>query len=552
MRENADHEPETEALRPPQDGSADSGVRRPGRAPAVGTRQARDAEGPRATSGKKVTWKIDRYELFEMIGSGGMGAVYRALDTKLGRTVALKTATATRSGARLTDRVRQRFLREAMALSKVEHRNVVQVLDFGFADDGAPFLVMEHLRGRDLGALLAQSEEPLPVTDVVDIMLAVCAALRACHRAGIIHRDLKPGNIFLADTETGREVKVLDFGVSKAPTADDLTREGQILGTPQYLAPEQIDGKVGPASDQYALGVVLYVCLTLRLPYEDHQNRQLLRAIETGTFESPRKLRSDLSEALEAIVLRAMHVSPSERFESVYALGQRLWELASPRSQEEWRSYYLPRSPVGRNSAGAIVASTQILEDSGAGDFDKSDNGGAASFGLPTKAVPSSAPVALSPSFERWARQEKSFQELLRSGPRRQMAAAAIALLALAAVFAARLRASHRRALVGQAASVGPRAATGGARAATVVPRAATAEPRGAPPVGAVSPVRHIPTSAPTPIAAPALSEAPSEFPALPRLAPPLRPHRMRRRERAPLERSLPNIDQAGIGIPSE
>src|SRR5580698_7970323 len=174
--------------------------------------------------------RIDRYELRELIGRGGMGSVYRAIDTKLGRTVAVKTVAGRRGGARLTDRVRQRFLREAMALSKVEHRNVVQVLDFGFADDGTPFLIMEHLHGRDLGALLAASERPLPVTDVVDIMLGVCAALRACHRAGIIHRDLKPGNIFLAETDTGREVKVLDFGVSKAPTADDLTREGQILG----------------------------------------------------------------------------------------------------------------------------------------------------------------------------------------------------------------------------------------------------------------------------------------------------------------------------------
>src|SRR6185437_3493460 len=153
--------------------------------------------------------------------------------------------------------------------------------------------------------------------EAVDIMLGVCAALRACHRVGIIHRDLKPGNIFLAETETGREVKVLDFGVSKAPTADDLTREGQILGTPQYLAPEQIDGKVGPASDQYALGVLLYVCLTLRLPYEDHENRDLLRAIETGKFEAPRALRPELPSELEAILLRAMHICPSERFESV-------------------------------------------------------------------------------------------------------------------------------------------------------------------------------------------------------------------------------------------
>ena len=500
MRENADQEPDTETLRPQVGGAA-----------------------------AKATTKIDRYELCEMIGCGGMGAVYRAIDTKLGRTVALKTTAAKRDGARLTDRVRQRFLREAMALSKVEHRNVVQVLDFGFADDGTPFLVMEYLRGRDLGALLAESEERLPVTDVVDIMLAVCAALRACHRAGIIHRDLKPGNIFLAETETGREVKVLDFGVSKAPTADDLTREGQILGTPQYLAPEQIDGKVGPASDQYALGVVLYVCLTLRLPYEDHQNRQLLRAIETGTFESPRKFRSDLPEALEAIVLRAMHVSPSERFESVYALGQRLWDLASPRSQEEWRSYYLPRSRGGRGAAAVVVARTQILEDSGAAN---SENDGGALFASPTKAAPAGALVDPSPADERSARAEQSLEDLLRSGSRRRVAVAAIALLALGGVFAARLRASHRRTFVAQSA-----------------PAAARSVP---PSVRDLSPVRPLPPRRQAPIAASTVSQESSNVPALPRMVPPVRHPQSRRRDRSALERTLPNIDQAGIGIPSE
>ena len=530
MRDDAKQEPDTEALRP------QAGVGSPrkiaqkiawGEPGSAGRDPAREGVGTLPGSPRK----IDRYELHEMIGCGGMGAVYRAIDTKLGRTVALKTAAVKSNGARLTDRVRQRFLREAMALSKVEHRNVVQVLDFGFADDGTPFLVMEHLRGRDLGALLAESETPMPVTDVVDIMLAVCAALRACHRAGIIHRDLKPGNIFLAETETGREVKVLDFGVSKAPTADDLTREGQILGTPQYLAPEQIDGKVGPASDQYALGVVLYVCLTLRLPYEDHQNRQLLRAIETGTFESPRTFRADLPEALEAIVLRAMHVSPSERFESVYALGQRLWDLASPRSQEEWRSYYLPRSRGGGGTAAAVVARTQILEDSSAAD---SESEGGALFVSPTKAAPSSAPldVDLSPPDERSARDEPSLEALLRSGSRRQVAAAAIALLALGGVFAARLRASHRRAFV--------------ARAAPVVPRIAP------PPVRSLSPITPSPARRSAPVAAPAVSEEPSNVPAPPRVVRPTRRPHAPRRDRAPLERSLPNIDQAGIGIPSE
>ncbi len=306
--------------------------------------------------------RIDRYELRELIGRGGMGSVYRAIDTKLGRTVALKTVAARRTGARLTDRVRQRVLREAMALSKVEHRNVVQVMDFGFADDGTPFLVMEHLRGRDLGTLLAESDAPPTIAHVVDIMLGVCAALRACHRVGIVHRDLKPGNIFLVDTDTGTEVKVLDFGVSKAPTSDDLTREGQIVGTPQYLAPEQVDGKVGPASDQYALGVLIYACLTLRLPYEDHQSFGLLRAIETGKFASPRTFRPDLPEALERIVLRAMHVSPGERYESVYALGQQLWELASPRGQDEWKNYYFPQVSSDRPPRSVELPKTRILE----------------------------------------------------------------------------------------------------------------------------------------------------------------------------------------------
>jgi hypothetical protein len=312
--------------------------------------------------------RIDRYELRERIGRGRMGSVYRAIDTKLGRTVALKTVAGGRGDGRLTDGVRQLFLREALALSRVEHRNVVQILDFGFADDGAPFLVMEYLRGRDLGALLDESDRPPGVAYVVDIMLGVCAALRACHRVGIVHRDLKPGNIFLAETDTGAEVKVLDFGVSNLPAADEPTWEGQVVGTPQYLAPEQVDGKVGPASDQYALGVLICGCLTSRLPHEGHREHGRLRAIDAGQLEPSRVFRPDLPQALESIVLRAMRVSPGERFESVYALGQRLWELASPRGQAEWKSYYFPPAPARCRAQLAEVSKTQILEGSRGAD----------------------------------------------------------------------------------------------------------------------------------------------------------------------------------------
>jgi len=289
--------------------------------------------------------RIDRYELLELIGEGGMGAVYRALDSRLGRTVALKTVLTTRGTEAFNQELRARFMREALAASKVEHRNVVQVIDFGVAEDGTPYLVMEYLRGADLAMLLNDSPTVLPVEQVTDIMLPVCAALRACHQAGVVHRDLKPSNIFLAETDTGPAVKVLDFGVSKAPIAGDLTQEGQILGTPQYLSPEQVNGKVGPESDQYALGVLLYICLTKRLPFEEHQNLSLLRAIDLGRFPSPRVYRPDLPESLEAVVLRAMHVDPKQRFESVHALGQALWPFASPRGQLEWQNFYFHAPP---------------------------------------------------------------------------------------------------------------------------------------------------------------------------------------------------------------
>jgi eukaryotic-like serine/threonine-protein kinase len=482
-----------------------------------------------------VLRKIDRYELRELIGCGGMGAVYRAVDTKLGRTVALKTATGKRTGARLTDRVRQRFLREAMALSKVEHRNVVQVLDFGFADDGAPFLVMEHLRGQDLGARLAEANAPLPVTEAVDIMLGVCAALRACHRVGIIHRDLKPGNIFLAETDTGPEVKVLDFGVSKAPSADDLTREGQILGTPQYLAPEQIDGKVGPASDQYALGVLLYVCLTLRLPYEDHENRALLRAIETGKFEAPRKHRPELPAELEAILLRAMHVTPSERFESVYALGQRLWDLASPRAQDEWRGYYRPQTRGPRAPAAAVLARTQILDDSPDGDADGADQGGAL-LQLPTRGAPSELPRPVVTPNDPWEPGELA-DEVASSRSRRRLAVAAIALaLGSLVVFAARAKRHHAPARAGTPPATLPAPAPPSLVPPLPVPvPAPPAEPR------SISP------SAPAP-----LERAPAPEPPVARPTPPRRRPGPSRHRQAPFTAVLPNIDQFGIGIPTD
>ena len=284
--------------------------------------------------------RIDRFEIDELIAQGGMGAIYRAVDTKLRRTVALKVVRADRLDSSSGDVARQRFLREALAVSKVDHRNVVRVLDFGFAGD-TPYLAMEFLRGRDLGKLLKTTTGFLPVAEVIDVMLSVCAAIRACHDAGIIHRDLKPSNVFLCDGDDEPEVKILDFGVSKPPMASDLTREGQIVGTPQYLAPEQVDGKAVPQTDQYAIGVMLYACLTKSLPYQNHASFGLLRAIVLGKFPPPRALRPELPVKLEEIILRAMRTAPQERFESVHALGRELLPFGSAPAREKWRAYYL-------------------------------------------------------------------------------------------------------------------------------------------------------------------------------------------------------------------
>lgn len=285
--------------------------------------------------------RIGRYDLQKLVGEGGMGSVYRAIDTKVGRTVAVKVVTLP-TDEKAAEKLRLRFMREVIAVSKVGHPNVVDVSDYGFGDDGAPYLVMELLRGRDLGAVLRSTKGPLAVGYVADIMLEVCAAVRACHRISIVHRDLKPGNIFLADVDAGPgwQVKVLDFGVAKDPFGENLTAHGQIVGTLRYLSPEQVNGSFGPESDQYSIGVVLYACLTKRFPYGNLKNVALLKAINKGEFPRPREHRPDLPRALEDIILRAMRPSPAERFESVYALGQQLWAFASPLSRRNWERFY--------------------------------------------------------------------------------------------------------------------------------------------------------------------------------------------------------------------
>ena len=292
---------------------------------------------------------LGKYQLIRHLGSGGMGAVYEATHVEAGKRVALKVL-----GPNLTAdaHARSRFLREAAAASKIQHPHVVNVIDFG-AGDGIPFIVMQFLRGEDLRSLLDRHPRGLPIPDLVDVMLAVCAGVAAAHQAGVIHRDLKPHNIFLSRGSAAEEVvpKVLDFGIAKVESALDasnLTSPGSVLGTTSYMSPEQISGgAVDGRTDQYALGVVLFQCLTGHLPFADYTGEILSRKIREGKFFPPSRLRPDLPSALEAVIVRAMARRRDDRFLTVDDLGAALLPFASPKKQSAWSEYYSRRSPDG-------------------------------------------------------------------------------------------------------------------------------------------------------------------------------------------------------------
>ncbi|HEY0714337.1 MAG TPA: protein kinase [Polyangia bacterium] len=305
--------------------------------------------------------QLGKYRIVKHLGAGGMGAVYEAVHTEIGKEVALKVL----SRELATDpRAQARFLREALAASRLDHPHVVNVTDYASEGDVA-YLVMELLRGEDLGAYLDRNPQGLFVEEAVDILIAVCAGVFAAHELGVVHRDIKPRNIFLARNHM-REIEptVLDFGISKVddgPVDQSLTDSGVIVGTVQYVSPEHVRGAPTDArSDQYALGVVLYECLTGRLPHEGKTSYALLQNIAEGRFPPPSAVRAGIPAALEQRLLRAMSTDPAERFATVYALGQALLDFASAKRRVMWAEYFgrpealAPSGPPTRTSPIAI------------------------------------------------------------------------------------------------------------------------------------------------------------------------------------------------------
>ncbi len=280
--------------------------------------------------------RLGRYEIAACIGAGGMGAVYEAIDTVIERKVALKVL----HPSLVTDAaIRARFLREGEAIARIRHPNVVDVLDVG-VEQGFTYLVMEHLAGESLADHLKRVGQ-LDEGATANLALPLLAGLMSVHAAGIIHRDLKPANVMLSRVNAGVVPKLLDFGISKVsePLDHHLTlTKHVVLGTPSYMAPEQVraPAAVDERTDQYAIGVMFYRCLTGKLPYSGSSLYDLMSAVVEGDCEKPSKLNATVSIEMEGVVLRAMSASRSARFPSIEELGRALLPFASERMRAQY------------------------------------------------------------------------------------------------------------------------------------------------------------------------------------------------------------------------
>ncbi len=260
-----------------------------------------------------------RYELLGELGRGGMGAVYRARQVALNRTVALKMILA---GTMASEDQQKRFESEARAAARVQHPHVVTVYESG-RTNGLPYLVMPYVEGESLAVRLRRG--PLDVNEAVRLIAAVARAVAALHAAGIVHRDLKPSNVLL---DRAGEPYVTDFGLAKLVEGDSqVTQSGTILGTPAYMAPEQAIGRakdVGPAADVYALGAILYELLTGRPPVVADMPIDAILAVLEREPPPPRSLNQKLPRVLERVVLQCLDKEPSRRFASATVLAEAL------------------------------------------------------------------------------------------------------------------------------------------------------------------------------------------------------------------------------------
>ena len=262
----------------------------------------------------------NRYSVLHLLGSGGMGHVYLARDELLGREVALKMLKEPYTDE---EEFVERFRREARNAATLSHPNIVPVYDMGKAEDGTPYIAMEYMAGGTLGELMAR-EGTLEAPEAAAIAIQIARALAEAHRCGVIHRDVKSHNVFLAESPASSgttpeglplgAVKVGDFGIARAAEASTMTESGLILGTPHYLSPEQAKGEpVGPKSDLYSLGIVLYEMLTGRVPFDAEDSIAITMKHISEPPPSPKEVNPGMPEDMNTLVLRLLSKDPKDR-----------------------------------------------------------------------------------------------------------------------------------------------------------------------------------------------------------------------------------------------
>ena len=290
-----------------------------------------------------------RYRLERFIGKGGMGAVYEAEDINIGRRFAVKhlhadfLADTSEEKRAAREAALKRFHREARFGASIRNDNICSVLDFGQAEDGSPFLVMELLEGATLAEILKRHKR-LPPSRITDILSQTLSALQAAHEAHIVHRDLKPDNIFVTTVGDRTDfVKLLDFGISKIidqATKSRLTQPGTALGTPHYMAPEQARGErnIDHRTDIWAVGIILYEALTGKKPFDGENLVSVLYQICSEEFEAPRSIDLSISDSFQRVILKALQKDVRNRYGSATEMREALFAALgeSHAGRAEW------------------------------------------------------------------------------------------------------------------------------------------------------------------------------------------------------------------------
>src|SRR5256712_8757404 len=280
--------------------------------------------------------RLGKYELHQLLGEGAMGIVWKAYDTVLRRYVALKLLS---SSFRKTHDMQERFLREARAAGAIQHANIVTVYDLG-ESEGQLYIAMELVEGRDLSDMIAL-RDPLALERKLDIVIEVLQGLSYAHERGVIHRDVKPSNVRIASDGS---VKIMDFGIARLQSAD-VTGSGAIVGTPTYMAPEQItNGAITPATDVFSVGCLLYELLCYQRPFEAESVHGVLYQVLTTEPRPLRTVAPSIPAALERVVAKAMNKVPHERYESAGKMMATLQQIRAALSGADEEA----TQPLGR------------------------------------------------------------------------------------------------------------------------------------------------------------------------------------------------------------